>query len=674
MNGVSAPPPPKICIGVGVTGHRAAHSLYAKNVEQIEAVIAEIFSKIDEASLQITSQATSQAASICGTGSLAPTRLHTLLVDGADQVASHLSLARNWELISPLPFGQKLNLAINAMPVNGNDARAILAGKSPQDADTNIRKIAIERIAEQAHLFELADQDAVITGLYLDHLDDPDNFTKAQAFALESSQRAALAGRILIEQSDIIIAIWDGKSTANIGGTGHTLVTALNLGAPVIWIDPASPEDWHILHAPESLAVSADCSARETRDTELLSIITQVICPDEIILGSDNAQRRAIAALRSEKWRPKSARITHIFRRIETLFGGQGNRFKSAVQYYETPDEIGSKSGEAILSAAKNLPGGDPEIPEKIDQCALQNFAWADGISSYMSDRYRGGMVWNFILSSFAIVGGIAYLPITGPEHKWGFALFEFLLLLAILLITYRGKKYRWHARWFETRRVAEYFRHSPLLLIIGVARSPGRWPQGTETSWPEWYARHALRTVGLPRVKVSAAYLRSALTALQQLHVKPQMDYHCAKSIRLKTVHKNLDRLSGGLFTLAIISVAGYLVLKGASEFNIVNPALVAQLSKSFTLLGVLFPTFGAAISGIRFFGDYDRFAAISEVTAERLEAINGRINLLLQANDLSLNYASVAELAQATDDVVISEIENWQSVFGGKHITVPV
>src|SRR3546814_11761037 len=88
-------------------------------------------------------------------------------------------------------------------------------------------------------------------------------------------------------------------------------------------------------------------------------------------------------------------------------------------------------------------------------------------------------------------------------------------------------------------------------------------------------------------------------------------------------------------------------------------------------TVLGVMFPTFGGAIAGIRFFGDFERFAAISEVTFQRLGEIAERIELLQAAPDIELSYDRVAQLAQATDDVVISEIENWQAVFRGKRIT---
>jgi len=666
MSAVTAPPLPRIRLSIGVTGHRADHPDYSGNSERISAAMAAIFDAID--------RATSSAPLLLGPNSLAPTRLHTLLVDGTDQAASKLALARQWQLVSPLPFGQRLNLAINAVPDNAEDARALLAGKDPKDPDTRSRVEAIQTIARQARLFELADQDDIIGALYLEHLEARDDFSRAQSFALESAQRAALAGRILIEQSDFIIAVWDGKSAANLGGTGHTVASALDLGAPVVWIDPADPENWRILHAPESLALLLNDARQKNRETELAAIIKTSICPDEAIATDDSPAHRGIAALTGERWHDRSSRLVHAYRRIEALFGGDKPRFGSLVQSYEKPDEIAAGSGAGLLQTANDLPGADQELADRIEHIALQNFAWADGISARLSDHYRAGMVVNFMLSALAIVGGILYLPLVSPDQKWGFALFEFILLLAIVIITYRGQKYRWHGRWFETRRVAEYFRHSPLLLMLGVARPPGRWPQGTETSWPEWYVRSALRDIGLPCAKVTSGYLRSTLTALLETHVTPQRDYHARKARRLNTVHHNLDRFSEFLFKLAILSVAIYLLLKGGSALHLVDADLVARLSKTFTVLGVLFPTFGAAIAGIRYFGDFERFAAISEITAEKLKAICDRVELLLSAPDRAMDYRRVTELIHAADDIVVAEIESWQAVFGGKHITVPV
>jgi hypothetical protein len=92
------------------------------------------------------------------------------------------------------------------------------------------------------------------------------------------------------------------------------------------------------------------------------------------------------------------------------------------------------------------------------------------------------------------------------------------------------------------------------------------------------------------------------------------------------------------------------------------------------FTFLGVALPTFGAAIAGIRYFGDFERFASISDLTAERLAGIHARISQLLEGPESALDYGQVAELAREVDETVINEIESWQAVFAGKHVAVPV
>jgi hypothetical protein len=277
-------------------------------------------------------------------------------------------------------------------------------------------------------------------------------------------------------------------------------------------------------------------------------------------------------------------------------------------------------------------------------------------------------------LSALAVICGIAYLPLVGVDAKWPFALTEFLLLGAIVLITFIGRRNRWHSRWFETRRVAEYLRHAPIMLLLGVARATGRWPKGADTEWPEYYAREVLRETGLPTIVIDQAYLRGLLLTVLRPHVMGQQSYHEEKARRLTRVHHRLDRLSETLFAMAVLSVALYLLLTVLGAFNGNIAHSLHNGSKTFTFLGVILPTLGGAFAGIRYFGDFERFAAISEVTSEKLAETKRRIDILNRAVEGTLRYAQVAELAHAVDDIVVTEIENWQSVFGSKQIAVPV
>ncbi len=662
---VIAPHPPRARLSLGVTGHRQSHPAYSANLTRIETTLKRVLDLMD-AALAETSPPFGEAS--------APVRMHTLLAEGADQLCAHAALARQWELVAPLPFGRALNVAINALPTNAEDARALLDGAAPADAATANRAEAIRDLQSRAHLFELADADTRITRAYLAMHDAPSDANAANIYDADASQRVALAARIIIEQSDIIIAIWDGARTTFVGGTGHTVAAALALGGNVVWIDPAAPEDWRILGAPEALATLHAAPPPADREGQLKRLVAQAISSGALGSKGHAPTSDGIHSLDSSHWRARSNPVWHAYRRVEALFSGEKatNPWRDLQQTYERADAIAHGSGARVLAAISDMPGADATLPERVASMVLARFAWADGISSNLSDLYRSGMSVNFALSALAIICGIAYLPLVGSAWKWPFALFEFVLLAAIVAITWQGQRRRWHGRWFETRRVAEYLRHAPILLALGAARAPGSWPEGAETSWPEHYARHAMREVGLPKAVVTSSYLRAALTTILDVHVSTQRDYHRAKAKRLSNVHNKLDKLSEKLFQIAVASVAIYLFIAAVAAAHFIEKDAFKALSNLFTFLGVALPTLGGAIAGIRYFGDFERFAAISEITAGKLDAVHDRIALLAPVD--ALDYGAVAELAHAADEIVVSEIENWQAVFGGKHITVPV
>lgn len=651
LSGSIALPKARLC--VGITGHRHSNPVFGRNHVAIEGALGAIFDIID-------------AVAARQGDAISPTRLHSLLAQGADLMAVEQAFHRGWDVAAPLPFGRDLNAAINAHPETAEDALAIIAGESPASPEVHARASLIRSLAARALCFELAEQDEAIAEKYVDALRLPGDPSVVSAFATLSSERVAAAGRIMIEQSDVLIAVWDGITPGAVGGTRHTISAALAHGGPVIWIDARSPESWNILRSPEAL--HAEGCGRSADDIAALI--------EEIIMPPTADQRERAMHFHTEHWHPRSHRRFHAYRRIEATFGGGGVRraLKTLVQEYERPESIAKGSGAALLATARGLADSDQAFVDRIETGVLHRFAWADGLSTYLSDAYRGGMVANFLLSAFAIIGGVSYLPFASPDSKWPFALFEFVLLVAILGITSHGRKRRWHGRWFETRRVAEYFRHAPILLLLGVARAPGRWPRGSDTQWPEHYARLALRELGLPRIVVTQAYLRTAFTDLLGRHARLQRIYHRDKAKRLTMVHHKLDHMSEILFSLAVAAVATYLFLVTGGATGLLPEALAHNLSKSFTFLGVALPALGGAFAGIRYFGDFERFAAISEVTAEKLEAVEQRIEDLGKVGQGHIRYAQVANLAHAIDDIVVAEIENWQSVFAGKQIAVPV
>lgn len=637
-------------LALGITGHRASNPSFGAHAEGIAAALAGLFARIEETATALP-------------GTRGTPRLHSLLVDGTDQVAADLALARGWELVVPLPFGADLNLAINAHPATPEDAAALCRGQPATDPAVEARAAAIRAITARAHLFELADRDAEVEALWLASLAAPEDRVAARAFEALASDNVALAGRVMIERTDLVIAVWDGKVANLPGGTGHTVTTALAMGTPVLLIDPATPESWSILTRPEELAQARDNAPDHAR-------------LEAIIRAAVVAEGWSPQLLDRERWRASSSRAFGFYRRIERVFGGGPGALASLKIDYEAPQAIAGGSAAGMLAAGEAMPGGDSGVAGRLRGEVLPMFAWADGIASHLADAYRSGMCVNFVLAALAVMIGILFLPARMLDYKWIFAAVELLLLVGIVAITAAGSRRGWHRRWFELRRVAEYLRHAPGLLLLGVSRPTGRWPRkGGEAGgeWPEHFARHALRSVGLPRVRVTRDYLRAGLAGVALPHVSAQRTYHEAKAHRLETVHHRLDRVAETCFALAVASVSTYLVLKLGTIAGVVPKGLPDQISPVLTFFGVVFPTLGANLSGIRYFGDFERFGAISRVAAEKLGEIEARIALLLSGAESALTYAAAADLIHALDEAVVDEIESWQSVFGAKHLSLP-
>ena len=332
-------------------------------------------------------------------------------------------------------------------------------------------------ITPRAQLFELAGRDDELAALWQASLAAPQDHAAARAFEALASDNVALAGRIIIERTDLVIAVWDGKIANLPGGTGHTVTAALAMGTPVLVLDPAAPGRWAILTRPEELGHLEQRTGAPDR-ARLAAILTAAIRVD--------GWRPAL--LEREVWRPRGARAFGFYRWIEAAFGGASNSTStstssssargSARTAAEAPETIASGSGAALVAAAKAMPGGDPALAARLAGEVLPMFAWADGIASRLGDAYRSGMCFNFVLAALAVIIGLAFLPSGLAEIKWAFASVELLLLGGILALTAAGSRLGWHKRWFELRRVAEYLRHAPSLLLLGVARPTGRWPQ----------------------------------------------------------------------------------------------------------------------------------------------------------------------------------------------------
>jgi len=169
-------------VNVGITGHRAC-LLTPAVIAALEPVLEDVFGSLREAALSV------------GPGRMfkrrVQLRLHSALASGADQIAAKSAHATGYRVHALLPF-------------EADEYRNDFSGRELEDfedalhAAHEVRAIAGERSDE--------------IGAYVS------------------------VGKAVIDEADILIAVWDGGEGKGPGGTAHVVGLALESAMPVIHI------------------------------------------------------------------------------------------------------------------------------------------------------------------------------------------------------------------------------------------------------------------------------------------------------------------------------------------------------------------------------------------------------------------------------------------------------
>lgn len=161
---------------LGVTGHRP-HKL---NAARLDVIAGDIGRVMDAIAARFEPR---------------PLFCVTALAEGADTMAAEAALARHWKLKSPIPFPA------------GHYARDFAKGP-PLETFKRLMNVASVVACTDSRL-ELADE--------------TDGYVAASV--------------AMLEMSDAVIAVWDGAPTELRGGAYDTMMLALAVSQPVLWID-----------------------------------------------------------------------------------------------------------------------------------------------------------------------------------------------------------------------------------------------------------------------------------------------------------------------------------------------------------------------------------------------------------------------------------------------------
>lgn len=491
----------------------------------------------------------------------------------------------------------------------------------------------------------------------------------------DSSHAYHNAGTVVLNQSDLLVVVWDGERKNQRGGTEETFDDAVERGVPVIWIDAHAPHHWRLVTQPirklEGIAPGQRAALKKSQSPEeLRSYVRQRL---ELPSGHNPGESHGVHS--GHRTQSPVDSILAYYQETQPrysiafwwkLFRDFVGDFKVAipemrVQPYET-------AVAADWRQERDLP-----VAAMIDRLR-PFFAWSDQLADRYAHAYRSAFVMAFLAAAFAVAMALAPYALSLPEHGAGEIICtvgELLSILLILLLVFRGRRGRWHQRWLDYRLLAEIVRHQRLIAHLGGERASPRIPEHLSSygnvgaSWMAWYARGIERSLRLPRVVVDRTYLQASLQDIEDQLGGPQgqVAFHKTTAARASRIEHRLHLLEVALLILTLSCCCQHLAQSFWQNWFHVS-------GKLLTFCCAFFPAVGAAIAGISNQGEFRRIAQRSASMAERLSHQLDEIRNLKQrvmnpeTSDSQLS-PEVAALSSAAAATMVNEVLDWRVIF---------
>lgn len=482
-------------------------------------------------------------------------------------------------------------------------------------------------------------------------------------------------GKTILNQSDLLLVLWDGISQILVGGTEDILREAMRMNIPVIWIDARTPHGWMLLGESRKLPAPGEDNRHKPVGNDdfpgLAGIIDRIIGVPGSGTREERAARRRLSDFYSERFpRPNPAILWKLF----GILLGRG-KWRSLFTSNNRIEK--DETSLPIQGFEKRDPG--------ISRVVRSGFVQCDRLSAYYADFYRSGYILSFLLAALAV--GLALFPLAAGwlnhENRTAESIMvisELLTLLCILVLVYRSRNRRWHSRWLDYRLAAEWIRQllqlAPLGMGVRVHETRGHQKsyEHPAATWMAWYVKSMERSLGLPDIRLDKAYLEKYLKGLQDL-TREQMDYHAVKSESNHLIEIRLHR--SGVILIGITITACSLHLLPLLITGLQWPEGFAWL---LTFLCGFLPALGAAVAGINNQGEFKRLSKTSESMHHEYKILSAEIALLhkeLQTGDcrsVMNTFKKIKKAAYRISQLMIDELSDWRITYHNRPLDLPV
>ena len=640
----NSPPKARLAFRVGIVGHRP-NRLKQDDIPGLNSRLMEVLStvKIAVEDFSVSHPDLYAAETPC-------LRAISPLAEGTDRHFARAALNLGYELCCPLPF---------LKDEYENDFKP-----------ANSLEIGMDSVAEFNSLLRQAQEKFRLVVFEM----EGNRATGAEAYAA--------AGRVVLNQSDLLVVVWDGGDANQRGGTYETLKDALGFHVPVFWIDARTPHSCQLLLKESELPKFAGerCAPTptplsSTTMQELRSTVFGILSPP-IFLPHEagDVQLQPKLDLRTEYFAETKPGWNRFFG--WKLFRHLTDATNIKELLYKPIHRLNVPDFEAAV--AEDWPTTTPGVAGWVNTRLIRHYAWSDKLADFYADKYRSSFVACYFLGALAVM--LALIPLlVGLHHSetsiWPMVC-SFLELLTVSAILFRvgwGKAKRWHDRWMEYRLVAELIRQLRFLIPLGGGRPFPRLPQHLETygnpadSWMYWHLRAIDRDVGLPNARMDSNYLRDSITYISKV-VQGQIQFHRFAAERNDRIEQRLHRSGLFLFGFLMLLIVGHILVHllphhyestgGGEGWDV------------WSFLGAFLPAVGAALAAINNQGEFGRIAKRSRAMAAKLEKKNKKFDEFLNS-PLVAPSSEVANLALQVAQTMVDEVLDWRVVFLDRPLT---
>jgi hypothetical protein len=609
---------PALALRVGITGTRDRNIASMSHVpEQLHAVLRTLHQQSNEFAKTEIAIATYQHA--LGEKPHPKLRILSPLARGADRLAARAALDEGYELHVPMPFSK---------------------ATYELDFDTQDDKDEFQSLLHWAgdNILEL-DGDR-------DH-------------ARDRSYEAA--GRYVVRNCDLLLAVWDGDIEGNgRGGTAEIVRYAAATGVPIWWI-----------HATENKPPAWLADIQDLRNDP----------PHHEGLAADQALCDYIAALITP---PPPCKRKHHGLTDCVAHVGHGP-IASMPEYFQERERGPSfwvwKAHARFLRFMAGLPRPAPYVEKPRPEHPVAAFWWdryrpADHLAVHYANRYRSGYVWTFLFATLSVTFGASalvcalLLPADAALEAWAarLACAELAMLALIFCLVGWGMRRDWHEHSIEFRLLAELCRKQqalgplgwtlPIVDVRGLTDAEDLVPE--RGVWVAWLFAAEQRAAPFPTGALAAAAKGPPRTAILDELIAEQRAYHADRAELDGRAGHNLASWGEWLFFAVAVCVVAKLVLELATQYGAV--------AWRFGLLATILPAFSAAFVGIRAYAEVPLMASQSRHMVAALDAAHRRVTKLntnrpLASQDLGAEAAEVATL-------MLQDLEGWARLFRVKSL----